>query len=247
MYFDPLASLLYKQAVLAVGIDMPEVTLVQGDGFSWLGYPDDTVPSSRDLIPGLTAQQQQQQAQQAQVQEQQAGGVLPSAGAGPSAGRAGVTAAPGGGGASTSAGAAGGQGASSSVLNPGTISGRALSMVQQQLQSHSVRGPQAAQAGPGAPAVQAGIGGTGSAGPAVQGSAGGQGVAAAPAGDEESAEEGGQPPVALGRVVLRNGRLAVLIQGELGPRYIEYVTGVLQLGPGYRWVGGAAGSRGCQA
>jgi hypothetical protein len=39
----------------------PVVTAVQGHNFSWLGYPADTTPSSRDFLPGLTAQQQQQQ------------------------------------------------------------------------------------------------------------------------------------------------------------------------------------------
>jgi hypothetical protein len=30
------------------------VTIVQGEGLSWAGYPDDTQPSSRDFLPGLS-------------------------------------------------------------------------------------------------------------------------------------------------------------------------------------------------
>jgi hypothetical protein len=30
-----------------------QVSLIQADNFSWFGYPDDTVPSARNLVPGL--------------------------------------------------------------------------------------------------------------------------------------------------------------------------------------------------
>jgi hypothetical protein len=30
-----------------------QVSLVQADNFSWFGYPDDTEPSARNLLPGL--------------------------------------------------------------------------------------------------------------------------------------------------------------------------------------------------
>jgi hypothetical protein len=54
VFIDPLASLAYRQLVLGLHINGPEVTIVQGEGFSWAGYPDDTTPSSRDFLPGLS-------------------------------------------------------------------------------------------------------------------------------------------------------------------------------------------------
>lgn len=54
----PAASMHQQRIVLQVTWLRPHVTAVQGANFSWLGYPGDTVPSSRDFVPGLTAQQQ---------------------------------------------------------------------------------------------------------------------------------------------------------------------------------------------
>ena len=34
----------------------PQITLVQGENFSWFGYPDDTSPSARNFLPGLHSQ-----------------------------------------------------------------------------------------------------------------------------------------------------------------------------------------------
>lgn len=133
VYVDPLASIIYKQAVLALSIDMPEVTCVQGDGFSVLGYPDDTTPSSRDFLPGLNTQAATQQA-----------GTGQSPGAG---------------------GAASGSSSSSKLRSGPAVRGAAAS-------------------------------------PAAGRSAGAAG--------EGELEQ--QPPVALGRVALRNGRLALLVQ-----------------------------------
>jgi len=56
----PAASMAQQRLVLQVAALQPHVTVVQGYNFSWLGYPADTTPSSRDFLPGLTAQQQQQ-------------------------------------------------------------------------------------------------------------------------------------------------------------------------------------------
>lgn len=60
----PGASMQQQRVVLGVTALRPHVTAVQGPNYSWLGYPGDTTPSSRDLLPGLTAQQQEQQQQQ---------------------------------------------------------------------------------------------------------------------------------------------------------------------------------------
>lgn len=57
----PAASMHQQRIVLQVTALRPHVTAVQGSNFSWLGYPADTTPSSRDFLPGLTAEQQQQQ------------------------------------------------------------------------------------------------------------------------------------------------------------------------------------------
>jgi hypothetical protein len=60
----PAASMSQQRVVLQVTAVRPHVTAVQGSTFSWLGYPCDTTPSSRDFLPGLTAQQEQQQQQE---------------------------------------------------------------------------------------------------------------------------------------------------------------------------------------
>ncbi len=129
VYIDPLTSLIQQQVVLTVAIHRPQVSIVQGDGFSWLGYPEDTEPSSRDLFPGLTQDAQ----------------ALGSADAAPS------------------------------------------SAVGTQDQ---------------------------------------------PEGEGEG--EGGLPPVAVGRVSLSEGQVAVLVQSERVPRYLEGVRGSLTLGKHYR-------------
>lgn len=123
LYIDPLTSLVQQQLVLTLALHRPEVSIVQGEGFSWLGYPDDTQPSSRDLFPGLDK-----------------------------------------------------------ASDP----------------------PQAAERS------------------APNDSAPGE------------AAEDGVAPVALGRISMREGRVAVLVQSERVPRYVENVTGSLTLGKHYR-------------
>ncbi len=49
----PLASLAQRSIVLHIAACDAHVQLVQGPNLSWLGYPQDTNPSSRDLLPGL--------------------------------------------------------------------------------------------------------------------------------------------------------------------------------------------------
>ena len=53
VWFRPLASLLQRRPVLHVVVHTPHVKLVQATNFSWLGYPEDTVPSSRP-VPGAS-------------------------------------------------------------------------------------------------------------------------------------------------------------------------------------------------
>jgi hypothetical protein len=57
VWLRPLASLLQGRAVLHAVIHAPTVALAQADNHSWLGYPDDTVPSSRPVpsAPPVTA------------------------------------------------------------------------------------------------------------------------------------------------------------------------------------------------
>ena len=53
---------------------------MQGDTFSWLGYPDDTIPSSRNFLPGLSSTAQHSstlQQEQEQEQEQEGEARLP--------------------------------------------------------------------------------------------------------------------------------------------------------------------------
>lgn len=65
LHILPAASMSQQRVVLQLHCLRPHVTAVQGPNFSWLGYPADTTPSSsRDLLPGLTAQQQQQDDEQ---------------------------------------------------------------------------------------------------------------------------------------------------------------------------------------
>jgi hypothetical protein len=52
--FSPLQSIFRGRLVLTVKIGGAEVHLKQADNFSWFGFPDDTVPSSREFVPGLT-------------------------------------------------------------------------------------------------------------------------------------------------------------------------------------------------
>lgn len=54
----PAASMARGQLLLQLAVHRPHVRVVQGQNFSWLGYPMDTIPSSRDLLPGLRQQQQ---------------------------------------------------------------------------------------------------------------------------------------------------------------------------------------------
>jgi hypothetical protein len=54
--FDPLKSLVRGKLVLTLDGKDAEVHLHQGGNYSWFGYPEDTEPSSRDFVPGLTEQ-----------------------------------------------------------------------------------------------------------------------------------------------------------------------------------------------
>ena len=54
VWFRPLASLLQRRPVLHVVAHAPHVKLVQGYNRSWLGYPEDTIPSSRP-VPGSSS------------------------------------------------------------------------------------------------------------------------------------------------------------------------------------------------
>lgn len=56
----PLQSLLQRELVLHVHARRAHGQLVQASNFSWLGYPQDTSPSSRNLLPGLAQQEQPQ-------------------------------------------------------------------------------------------------------------------------------------------------------------------------------------------
>lgn len=54
--FDPLKSLARGKLVLTLDGKDAEVHLHQGNNYSWFGYPEDTEPSARDFLPGLTEQ-----------------------------------------------------------------------------------------------------------------------------------------------------------------------------------------------
>jgi hypothetical protein len=77
----PAASMSQQRVVLQVTALLPHVTAVQGSTFSWLGYPCDTTPSSRDFLPGLTAQQQQQQQEGDEGSTEEDGGPAAAASA----------------------------------------------------------------------------------------------------------------------------------------------------------------------
>ncbi|GIM02661.1 hypothetical protein Vretimale_7450, partial [Volvox reticuliferus] len=53
IYLEPLTSLVYRQAVMRVHLEAPQVTVVQGPNFSWFGYPEDTPNNARNFVPGL--------------------------------------------------------------------------------------------------------------------------------------------------------------------------------------------------
>lgn len=53
----PLQSLAQGEAVLALHLQGVRVRAVQASNLSWLGYPQDTEPSSRDFLPGLSGGQ----------------------------------------------------------------------------------------------------------------------------------------------------------------------------------------------
>eukprot|EP00891_Asterochloris_glomerata_P005156 jgi/Astpho2/5156/Aster-x0241 len=44
---DPVQSLVQRQVVLKIHIPAAQL-----DNFAWFGYPDDTIPSARDVLPG---------------------------------------------------------------------------------------------------------------------------------------------------------------------------------------------------
>ncbi len=56
VHLAPLQSLLQRTLLLHVEVASPSVHIVQGANFSWLGYPADTDPSSRNWLPGLPPQ-----------------------------------------------------------------------------------------------------------------------------------------------------------------------------------------------
>ncbi|KAK9804274.1 hypothetical protein WJX72_004315 [[Myrmecia] bisecta] len=50
---DPVKSLAQRRVVLRLHAPQAQVTLVQNNNFSWFGYPDDTQPTARNVVPGL--------------------------------------------------------------------------------------------------------------------------------------------------------------------------------------------------
>jgi hypothetical protein len=40
---------------MQVHLEHPDVHVVQGVTFGWFGFPEDTTPSSRDVVPGLSS------------------------------------------------------------------------------------------------------------------------------------------------------------------------------------------------
>ncbi|KAL0030424.1 hypothetical protein WJX79_003924 [Trebouxia sp. C0005] len=50
---DPLKSLVQRKVVLKLHAPGAEVDLVQASNLSWFGYPDDTIPSARNFLPGF--------------------------------------------------------------------------------------------------------------------------------------------------------------------------------------------------
>ena len=50
---NALQSILRRRIVLTVKATGAEVHLKQGSNYSWFGFPDDTVPTSRNFLPGL--------------------------------------------------------------------------------------------------------------------------------------------------------------------------------------------------
>lgn len=50
---NPLQSILRQRIVLTVKATGAEVHLKQADNYSWFGFPDDTMPTSRNFLPGL--------------------------------------------------------------------------------------------------------------------------------------------------------------------------------------------------
>eukprot|EP00798_Chlamydomonas_sp_ICE-L_P004358 gene4358-14478_t len=59
VFLDPVQSAIHKQIMLQIHLEGPDVSLQQGNTFGWAGFPDDTVPSSRDLVPGLSSMAQE--------------------------------------------------------------------------------------------------------------------------------------------------------------------------------------------
>jgi uncharacterized membrane protein YgcG len=53
---DPLQSIARGRVVLALQAAGAEVHLHQAENLSWFGFPDDTLPSSREFLPGLRQQ-----------------------------------------------------------------------------------------------------------------------------------------------------------------------------------------------
>jgi hypothetical protein len=54
IHIRPLPSLLQRKVVLDIDVQRVDVTLCQAQNFSWFGYPEDTLPSARDFVPGLS-------------------------------------------------------------------------------------------------------------------------------------------------------------------------------------------------
>lgn len=50
---NPGASLLNGKIALKVAVEGANISLVQGDNYSWFGHPVDSLPSARNFVPGL--------------------------------------------------------------------------------------------------------------------------------------------------------------------------------------------------
>ena len=49
LWIRPLASLLQRKIVMALTLHAPQINAVQAANFSWMGFPEDTEPSSRQF------------------------------------------------------------------------------------------------------------------------------------------------------------------------------------------------------
>ncbi|KAK9840821.1 hypothetical protein WJX81_007219 [Elliptochloris bilobata] len=242
-----LPSLLQRRVVLRLHAPNAQVKLVQADNFAWFGFPDDTEPSSREFVPGLSMPMPQKADAPGTRAELQPATAPPLQPGGNAAGVPPITAAKLMSKLSKAEAQRGLPPAPDSALNFRPAMGTELDLVpkneREERQAGGVQGGEAARAGKAkaprhTPATDARYGTVESGEPRYKprlaaGASGG--VRAWVAAKIDGVLRSWHPPaVALDRLTIRGGELEAFVTGEVQPRRVQDVNLTLSLGSDYK-------------